>query len=164
MNSSWHKMLGRDPSGLLMKFLIAFNCLIIAVAFTGCGGTTEPTDTVTLAKCYATEFGIRPPAGVKNIKAKQVVVGDAGGAWLRFEANSNIITQILSNHFVPSDHTTFISNSDGGNTPSWWKPEEDALTVFYINNQWTKGSNYSVAVLGYDNAHNVVYFHHGISF
>ena len=140
-------------------------CLVIAVGVTGCGGVSEPTDARTLAKCYSAEFGAEPPAGVTNLKAKQVVVGDAGGAWLRFEANSNIITQIVSNHFlVPSDRMTFISRSGGANTPSWWKPEEDSLTVFWINNQWTKGSNYSQAVLGTDKARRVVYFHHGISF
>jgi hypothetical protein len=147
-----------------MKLLQLAIWLSIFVVLYGCGGTSEPTDKSTLAKCYATEFGVDPPTGITNLKAKQVVVGDAGGAWLRFEANSNIITQIISNRFIPSDRVTFDSSSGGANTPSWWRPEEDSLTAFFVNNQWTKGSNYSVAVLGYDDAHRVVYFHHGVSF
>jgi hypothetical protein len=152
-------------TGLAQRgILLSCTFSIVTALLTGCGGTSEPTDADTLAKCYATEFGSKPPVGVINLKAKQVAVGDAGGAWLRFEANSNIIAEIISNRFVQSDRNTFVTSSGGGNAPSWWKPEEDALIFFYSNNQWTKGSNYSVAVLGYDNAHRVVYFHHGVSF
>ena len=147
-----------------MKYVPLLICLVIYVALIGCSGVSEPTDASTLAKCYETEFGVKPPAGVANLKVKQVVVGDAGGAWLRFEASSSIISQIVSNRFASSDRMTFISNSGGGNAPSWWKPENDLLTDFYINNQWTKGSNYSVAVLGYNNASRVAYFHHDVSF
>src|SRR3954451_14621504 len=122
-----------------MKSLLPYLCLAIAVALSGCGGTSEPTDARALAECYRTEFGTGPPTGITNLRAKQVVVGDAGGAWLRFEANSNIVAQIVSNRFAPSDRVTFSSNSGGGNTPGWWKPEADSLTVFFINNQWRKG-------------------------
>ena len=147
-----------------MRQLLLFICSAVALTLCGCGGTSEPTDATTLARCYATEFGTEPPSGVTNLRAKQVVVGDAGGAWLRFEADSNVVLQIISNRFILSDRSIFISDSGGGNTPAWWKPEADSLTVFYINNQWRSGSNYSVAVLGSDEVHHVVYFHHGISF
>jgi hypothetical protein len=147
-----------------MKVLLLFIYLIITVTMAGCGGVSEPTDAETLAKCYKTEFGDLPPVGVSNLKAKQVVIGDAGGAWLRFEADSNIVAQIVSNRFIPSDRATFIENSGGANAPLWWEPEKDSLAIFYINNQWSRGSNYSVAVFGCDDAHHTVYFHHGVSF
>ena len=154
-----------DGGRALMRLFLAIICLIVVLSLSGCGGTSEPTDTATLAKCYATEFGTVPPSGVTNLRAKQVVVGDAGGAWLRFEVDSNIVSQIISNRFVPSDRTSFsIYSSPSGNTPGWWKPEADSLTAFYINNQWRPGSNSSIAVLAHDAAHRVIYFHHGISF
>ena len=105
-----------------------------------------------------------PPAGVTNLQVKTSVVYDTGGIWLRFEADSNVVSQILSNRFTPSDQSTFISYSGRGITPAWWKPEADSLTAFYINNQWRPGSNYSIAVLAHDAGHRVVYFNHGISF
>jgi hypothetical protein len=136
------------------------------LTLSGCGGTSEPTDPATLAQFYATEFGSSPPSGVTNLRAKQVVVGDAGGAWLRFEASSNIVSQITSNRFTKSDQMSFqiYGNPDGGNTPDWWNPQPNTLTAFYINMQWRPGSNYSIAVLGYAASNHVVYFHHGISF
>jgi hypothetical protein len=145
----------------LLPSLISSAAVILSC---GCGGTYEPSNDQGRAKCYAAEFGGPPPVGVTNLQAKQVVVGDAGGAWLRFEANSNFVSLLLSNRFSPSDRFTFVSRSGGGNTPLWWNPEVDVLTSFYINNQWRAGSNYSVAVIAHDNARRVVYFHHGISF
>jgi hypothetical protein len=132
----------------------------------GCGGVSEPTDAPTLAKCYATEFSADPPAAVKELRAKQVVVGDAGGAWLRFETDSNTLSLIISNRFVPSDFTDFkiYGSLDGGNTPRWWHPSPQTLDDFFINKQWRPGSNYSIAVIAYDRSHRLVYFHHGISF
>ena len=141
-------------------------CAIAAFLFCGCGGVSEPSDPPTLAKCYATEFGTTLPAGITNLRAKQVVVGDAGGAWLRFETDSNTLSQIVSNRFARSDFTDFkiYGQLDGGNTPAWWHPAPETLSDFYINKQWRPGSNYSIAVLAYDPAHRLVYFHHGISF
>jgi hypothetical protein len=147
-----------------MRLLLPSVCLALVFFLSGCGGVSDPTDAHTLAQCYATEFGQQPPAGVTNIKARQVIVGDAGGAWLRFEADSNIVAQIVSSRFVSSDRAAFISDSGGGNTPAWWKPDHDSLTAFYICNQWRPGTNYSVAVLAHDASCHIVYFHHGISF
>lgn len=147
-----------------MRALYVGFCALAAL-LCGCGGVSEPKDAPTLAKCYSTEFGVNPPAAVKNLRAKQVTVRDAGGAWLRFETDSNTLSQIVSNRFVSSDFTEFkiYGSLDGGNTPSWWRPAPEALGAFYINKQWRPGSNYSIAVLAYDPAWRIVYFHHGIS-
>jgi hypothetical protein len=152
------------PIAFTAKMLLVFIWSALIVFSSGCSGSYEPSNAQERAKCYATEFGAAPPPGLNNLQAKQVIVGDAGGAWLRFEANSNVLSGILSNRFSPSDRLTFLSNSRGGNTPRWWNPEADALTSFYISNQWRPGSNYSVAVIGHDASRRVVYFHHGISF
>ena len=139
--------------------------LALALVLSGCSGASEPTDPPTLAKCYAAEFGQSPLAGITNLQARQVVVGDAGAAWLRFEANSNIVTQLVSSRFAPSERAKFIEESIGGNIPRWWRPEEDELTDFYICNQWRSDTNhYSVAVLAHDIRQHVIYFHHAISF
>ena len=149
-----------------MRLLVLFICLVIALTLSGCSGTSEPTDGTTLAQCYATEFGTPPPPAVRNLRAKQVIVGDAAGAWLRFEADSNTVSQIISNRFTKSDLTDFkiYGDYDGGNTPGWWHPQLDVLTAFYINTQWRPGSNYSIAVVAYDATNQLVYFHHGMSF
>jgi len=84
---------------------------------------------------------------------------------MRFDATPEIITQLLSTkRFQPSDAVTFRIYSEGGNAPAWWNPEKDSMTEFYINEKWTDTPNYSLAVLGFDKAKRVVYFHHGISF
>lgn len=149
-----------------MRLLLLFNCLAAVLTLSGCGGTSEPTDARTLAKCYAEEFGALPPLGITKLRAKQVVVYDAGGAWLRFEADSNVLAQVMSNRFTNSDLTDFkiYGDYDGGNTPGWWQPQLEALTAFYINKQWRPGSNYSIAVIAYDATNRIVYFHHGMSF
>ena len=148
-----------------MRLVTIIGSSAVACFLAGCAGSSEPTDQVTLNKCYKTEFGVMPPPGVAHLQSKQVAVGDAAGAWLRFEANSNIICNLISNHlFRIGDNSHFLSDTGGGNTPSWWKPEADSLTFFYVNNQWRKGSNYSVAWLAFDNSRHIAYFHHGISF
>jgi hypothetical protein len=149
-----------------MRTLRLSLCVTILTLLCGCGGVSEPTDAPTLADCYATEFASSPPARVRNLRAKQVIVGDAGGAWLRFETDSNTLSQITSNRFLPSNATDFeiYGSPNGGNTPSWWHPVPEALGEFYINKQWRPGSNYSIAVLAYDRSNHLVYFHHGISF
>lgn len=121
----------------------------------------EPADAATLAQCYATEFGTKPPSGVTNLQAKQVlVVGVALGTWLRFEANSNLVSQIISNRFTPSDQITFNGNS-GRAAPAWWKPGADSLTVFFINHHWRPDLEYSAAFLAHDTARRIIYFYHG---
>lgn len=149
-----------------MKLLLPSAFLVVALTLSGCSGSSEPTDAAALARCYATEFGVQPPSGVKNLKAKQVVVGDAAGAWLRFEADSNTFLQIISNRFTNSDPTSFkiYGDSEGGNTPAWWHPNPEVLRDFHINTQWRPGSNYSIAVIAYDPTNQFVYFYHGMSF
>jgi hypothetical protein len=149
-----------------MRLILSLICSAAVLTISGCGGSSEPTDARTLVKCYATEFGTAPPSGVRNLKAKQVVVGDAGGAWLRFEADSNVVSQIISNRFTASSWTDFsiYGHLEGGNTPKWWQPLPDTLDVFYVNEKWRPGPNYSIAVLAYDATNRLVYFYHGISF
>jgi hypothetical protein len=93
------------------------------------------------------------------------MVGDTAAAWLRFEADSNIVSQLVPTRFAPTTQTEFRyhGNPENVNAPAWWKPNLDSLTAFYINKQWRPGSNYSIAVLGYDSTNRLVYFHHGIS-
>jgi hypothetical protein len=148
-----------------MKSSLQFICLAAALALTGCGGSSEPRNARTLAKCYAEEFGVRPPAGVTHLQAKQVVVGDAGAAWLRFVVDTNAFAEAVAKRFTPCDYTTFtVRDGAGGNTPAWWRPTNNSTTTFYCCSHWRSTENYSEAVLAYDRADNVVYFHHGISF
>lgn len=128
----------------------------------GCSGSHEPTDAKGQAACYETEFGTLPPAGVAHIQAKQVIIGDAAGAWLRFEATPEIVDSLLK-RFGPSDRGVFNQNSGGGNTPAWWKPGSDHLTAFYEAEGWRKDFGNSTAVIAHDANKRVVYFSHGAS-
>src|SRR5689334_12973674 len=121
-----------------MRTLFLSLSVSLSIALCGCGGVSEPTDAPTLGKCYAEEFGSSPPTTVKNLRAKQVIVGDAGGAWLRFETDSNTLSQITSNRFLQSSSVDFESYGDpnGGNTPKWWHPAMGTLSEFYVNTQW----------------------------
>ena len=156
----------RQVIKLLLKVFGSVFALILVVALIVVflsNGTSEPSDAPTLAQCYATEFGTTPPLGVKNLRAKQYVVGDDAGAWLRFEADSNTFSQIISNRLFSSDRTSFEMYGEGYDyAPSWLIAKLDALK-FYSNGQWTPGSNYSIAVIAYDSTNRIAYFHHGIS-
>jgi hypothetical protein len=156
----------RSATTRMVKPLHPFICLIAVMALSGCGGSSEPTDGAALAKCYAQEFGAYPPAGVSHLQAKQVVVGDAGGAWLRFVADPVTFDNSVIKRFTPCDHSTFAHyDGSGGNTPSWWKPAPTPTTKYYRCSNWRTGTNnYSESVIAYDRANNVVHFHHGISF
>lgn len=139
-------------------------CAFASLLLIGCGSSYEPVDAKGLAKCYEFEFATPPPPGVTNLKAKNVVVRDAAQVWLRFEADSNIVSQIISNRFTPTESHTFTLEGRGGNTPIWWTPESNALTAFYINKQWRPQSNAtSIAVLAHDATKRIVYFTHSFS-
>ena len=155
-----------DTSSPVRSHLLRRLWLVLFMGVAGCGGSSEPSDSKTLAGFYAEEFGVVPPAGVKNLRGKHVVVGDAEGAWLRFEATPELITQLTS-RFTSSDSATFDSQAgaitNSGHTPVWWKPKEDSMAVYYINTRWRDTDSHSQAVLAHDKACHIVYFHPGMS-
>ena len=131
--------------------------LCAAVATLGC--SSEPGDEAGKAACYEMEFGTPPPAGVTNLRAKQYVVQDTVVAWLRFEATPEIVDSLLK-RFAPSDRKAFDEASGGANTPEWWKPDGDQITVFYSVEGWSKDFPNSTAVIAHDAGKRVVYFSH----
>ena len=94
----------------------------------GCGGTYEPSDAKGQADCYRMEFGSLPPAGVTNILGKQIIIGDAARAWLRFEATPALV-ESLCKGFTSTNRLTFDEHSGGENTPAWWTPDSDRITT-----------------------------------
>lgn len=139
--------------------VIARYLLILSAALAMLGCSYEPSDEKDRAECYKTEFGTLPPSGVTNIQAKQIVIRDAAGAWLRFEATPEIVDSLLK-RFGPSDRGVFNENSGGDNTPEWWKPDGDHVTVFYEAEGWSKDFSNSTAVIAHDAEKRVVYFSH----
>ncbi|RYD62260.1 MAG: hypothetical protein EOP83_15040, partial [Verrucomicrobiaceae bacterium] len=96
--------------------VIARYLLVCCAVVMALGCSSEPSDEKGKAACYEMEFGTLPPAGVTGIQAKQIVVGDAARAWLRFEATPEIVDSLLK-RFTPSDRQTFDEHSGGDNTP-----------------------------------------------
>jgi hypothetical protein len=132
---------------------------LVSLFLVGCGGTYEPKDAKGRAECYRMEFGSLPPTGVTNIQGKQVVVGDAAGAWLRFETTPATVDSLLKS-FASTNRQTFDHYSGGANTPTWWTPDRDRITVFYRVSGWRKDFSSSYAVIAHDAEKRVVYFCH----
>jgi len=105
------------------------------------------------------EFGALPPAFIKNLRAKQVVIRDAAGAWLKFEATPELVDSLRSG-FVPSNRAIFDEHSRGENTPRWWTPDADQMTTFFVKDGWKKEFSHSTAVIAHDAGKRVVYFSH----
>jgi hypothetical protein len=141
-----------------MKVIARYLMICCAAVMTpGC--SSEPSDAKGQAECYRTEFGTLPPAGVTNIRAKQIVIRDSARAWLRFEAAPEIVDSLLK-RFTPSNRQTFDEHSGGDNTPAWWKPDSDHITVFYAVEGWSKDFSNSTSVIAHDAEKRVVYFCH----
>jgi hypothetical protein len=136
-------------------FLLCF----IALLLPGCGGSYEPTYSKGLAECYWKEFGVRPPADVTNLHAKQVIIGDGARAWLRFDTTPSMVETLLKN-FAPTNRETFAGCSGGANTPRWWTPDNDHVTAFYAASGWNKNFAHSFAVIAHDTNKHIVYFCH----
>ncbi|WP_193210768.1 hypothetical protein [Luteolibacter marinus] len=138
-------------------------CLVPLVLFTGfCIWLFGPADFHSpgdLAAAYRTEFGSDPPPDVTDLNARQIVVGDSGGAWLRFRASGTTIDSLLGK-FSATDRSHFAEAGTGANVPDWWTPEQDGIEFFYIAENWSDSWSDSVAVLGIDRSKSMVYFHH----
>ena len=141
---------------LATQLLLLF---FVPLLFVSCGGTYEPTDTEGKARCYQMEFGVLPPLEVTNLQGKQMIIGDAVTAWLRFEATPALVDTLLKG-FTPSDRQTFDQHTGSAHNPVWWAPEQDRITTFHFIEGWRKDLSPSSAVLAYDADKRVVYFCH----
>lgn len=131
---------------------------IVLSAFSGCG-VHEPSTAKELADCYQAEFKTPPPADVRDLHAKQWILGDGLGACLRFHADPATI-EPLAAAFDPSDRDTFFA--EAGEGPVWWQPRQAHLTAFYICRHWRGDLSQSTAILAYDaEAHEVFFQHEG---
>jgi hypothetical protein len=143
-----------------MKLTARLLCLCcVAVLLSGCSGTYEPRNAKGQAECYRMEFGTLPPAGVTNIQAKQIIIGDAARAWLRFEATPALVDSLLKG-FTSTNRQSFDAHSGGANTPTWWTPDSNHITTFYVISGWRKDFSHSSAVLAHDADKHTVYFCH----
>ena len=107
--------------------------------FAGCG-PYDPKSAADLAECYKVEFGAPPPAGITVIKARQMVIRDWGGQWLKLHAESNLVDSIILERFTKTKGAPHAFRSGGANAPDWWiLPPADELE-FYRADEWTKGS------------------------
>jgi hypothetical protein len=123
-------------------------------------GPYDPTTSVELSQAYYAEFSTLPPPGIKVLKSRQVIVGDAGGQWLLLEATPGEIERHVAMGFKKVESPDFdFSREAGGNTPSWWQPPVGQLE-FYENLDWSKNGGWhsSRSVMGVDRRTNLIWF------
>jgi hypothetical protein len=142
----------------MRSLILTIACAALLSA--GCSGSFEPSDKNGLAGCYQAEFGVLPPADATILHGKQVVVGDAAQAWLKFQATPVLVDSLLAKGFSPVDRETFLDRSDGGNRPAWWNPESSLLTAFYVVSDWRKDYHNSRAYIAHDANKQTVFFCH----
>jgi hypothetical protein len=137
--------------------LLPFAALLALVMWIfGPADYSDPSD---LAQAYRTEFGIDPSADVRDVHARQSVVGDSGAAWLNFRASKNTIDSLLV-RFVSTNRATFDRSGKGGSVPGWWKPNINGVELYYVSENWSKSFSHSVAYIGVDREKQIVYFCH----
>lgn len=155
---------GRKRSWTFRGMLVGLSLMPLAGALWSVDGSTSyrPMDPQGLAKCYQDEFGTPPPVSVHGLRAEQIVIGDAAGAWLRFGSSPGRIDELLV-RFTPSDRKTFDRYGGGANTPDWWQPDAEGMTTFYVCDGWRKDFSDSHAVIAHDAAKHIVYFCHSAS-
>lgn len=135
--------------------------LLVTAAFGGFVWLYQPVDISEpkdLAGAYKYEFGTLPPSDVSNLQARQVVVGDSGAVWLRFNASAATIEH-LTKKFSPSNAEKF-GESQNANSPNWWKPEIDQIDSYYSAENWSPYFESSTASLAINRTKGAVYFCH----
>jgi hypothetical protein len=102
--------------------------LCCSIALFSCGGSNEASSSKEAAGWYKFEFDIEPATTIHDIKAKQIVVGDAARAWLRFRASKQDVDLLISRGFHPILAHDFEQelNLENGNAPSWWQVSKNS--------------------------------------
>ena len=120
----------------------------------------DPTSATELGEAYRADFGVLPPPGISVIKARQVVIGDAGGQWLLLKASPEEITRHIAMGFtVPRYIPADFDGKAGANAPGWWTPPTSRLQL-YENQEWSKAGGWSDsrAALGIDRGAGLIWF------
>ncbi len=121
----------------------------------------DPSSEVALKNAYKADFGTLPPAGVTVLKARQIIVGDAGGQWLLLKASPQEIERHIAMGFKKLDAIPDAFDGRAGpNAPKWWQPPTDGLET-YENKNWRKDGGWlrSEAVIGVDRGSGLIWFH-----
>lgn len=133
----------------------ALGCLAIAYIWR----PYDPTSETELKEAYQADFETLPPPGITVLKARQVIVGDAGGQWLLLKATPEEIEHHITKGFTLVKDIPQGFREAGGNAPSWWKPPLARLR-FYENRDWTKSGGWSTsrAEIGVDADSGLIWF------
>lgn len=120
----------------------------------------DPTSEADLNTAYSADFEVPPPPGITVLKARQVIVGDAGGQWLLLKASPEEIERHIAKGFTPARQVPDDFNGHAGaNAPSWWTPPTGHLRL-YENENWTKSGGWSSsrASMGVDTESGLIWF------
>jgi hypothetical protein len=142
----------------LVKVCLLLPCYIPIATWCYLYAPLDLADPQDLRGAYCYEFGIPASADVTNINCRQVVVGDSGISWLRFQASSSTVDSLLR-RFRPSNREEFMASTKGA-IPEWWNPQATSLVAYYRAEHWRKDFHYSDAFLAHDQAKRLVYFYH----
>ncbi len=135
--------------------ILIVTCFFLAC----CGGAYEPKSVKGMARCFEAEFGKLPPPGVTMLRAKQIIIGDAARAWLKFDAIPSEAEKLFKD-FIPTEKDEFDDHSGSANTPLWFRNRIDETMKFYLKNGWNGKYLESTAVVAYDVKNQLVYFCH----
>jgi hypothetical protein len=150
-----------------LKPALTFLQLLIAAAFAGCGGSSEPTGRHALEEAFEGEFGFRPGPGVPDIKSRTVNVGDWWGHWMMFTYSSNIFQRVVSSGFKPvteenlsghlGSHWKQSIDNPSPNAPKWWKPPKNLAGVVFFQENSRSDFPASYAFIWADVTNGVIY-------
>ena len=154
-------------AGLTTCLQMPILVIIVALFLAGCNRSSEPVDSTGLARCYENEFGTKVPPGVTVLQVKTVSVGDSEGRYYRLQTNHAMVESLVAGGFQATSKTEFEIMSKGGNTPEWWRPDDDLLLSFYKNPNWKGRRNKegnSYAYIGVDSSERLAYVFVSVSY
>lgn len=140
-----------------MKYLYIFS---ISIFLNSCSGQNESYDNSESVESFKFEFQEAPTPDIKKIHAKQIVVGDACRAWLKFEAAKSFEEKLKEKGFHVISKQEFDLHSRGGNVPAWWTIDTSDGVIFYGFDHWNKNYTNSFSVFWYDHNSKLMYFCH----
>jgi hypothetical protein len=120
----------------------------------------DPTSETDLKAAYRADFEGLPPPGITVLKARQIIVGDAGAQWLLLKASPDEIERDIAKGVTAArDIPRDFSENPGANVPAWWAPPTSRLQI-YENKNWTKagGWSFSEATMGVDRSSGLIWF------
>ncbi|MEW6130830.1 MAG: hypothetical protein AB1757_27620 [Acidobacteriota bacterium] len=109
---------------------------------------------------FASSFGFKPPAEVRELQGRKSAFFDSGDIYLRFKANKPILDKIVASKFFPIKEQFFNWPSPQHHPPDWWNPSDSKPKLFYQALNFNQEYSSNSAFLCYDETREIVYFYY----